>query len=101
MPRRRLTTVCLLAALAAGCGGAAVGGHAGTTAAARSGAVAVSSAGAHDWPMFGRNPARQSSLNASIGITAATAPRLRRQQVNLPGTVDQAPIFLHSVQAAG
>jgi outer membrane protein assembly factor BamB len=101
MPRRRLTTIFLLAALAAGCGGAAMSDHAGTTAAARSSAVAVTAAGAHDWPMFGRTPGRSSSLNASIGITAATAPRLRRQQVNLPGTVDEAPIFLHSVQAAG
>jgi hypothetical protein len=101
MPRRRLTALFLLAALAAGCGGAAVGEHAATTAAARSSTVAATAVGAHDWPMFGRTPARSSSLNASIGISAATAPRLRRQQIGLPGTVDEAPIFLHSVRVDG
>jgi outer membrane protein assembly factor BamB len=104
MPRPGVMTLVLLGALAAGCGGAG-GDDVATTAAAEPAteteAPASKAATAGDWPTFGRTPSRTSSSSASIGITAATAPRLRRQTIELPGTVDNAPIYLHSVRVAG
>lgn len=94
-----------LGALAAGCGGA--GGSRAETNAVAADAVGPSSAAkavastAQDWPMFGRTPSRPSSGSASIGIGPRNAAGLRRQQVALPGTVDSAPIFLHSARVRG
>jgi outer membrane protein assembly factor BamB len=51
-----------------------------------------------DWPTFGFNAARDSSGPADTGITAANVRGLRRQQVQLDGTVDAAPIYLHDVK---
>ena len=50
--------------------------------------------GAPDWPVFGRTSSRPSSTGASIGISAPDAPRLQRTTIDLPGTVDSAPIYL-------
>ncbi len=50
-----------------------------------------------DWPMFGYVPARTNDGPATTGITAANASSLRRLQVQLPGTVDASPIYLHQV----
>jgi hypothetical protein len=52
------------------------------------------------WPMFGLSAARPSATNASPGITAASALRLRRRQVRTPGTVDSTPIILGDVAFA-
>src|SRR4051812_15080047 len=105
MARHRVATLALLGALAAGCGGAS-GGSAETTASSQATTAAPApkgnaSATAQDWPTFGRTPSRPSSSSSSIGITAATAPTLQRQKVSLPGTVDSAPIYLHSVAVGG
>src|SRR5947209_12133825 len=91
---RRATTLALL--VVAGCGGAGAttaapadtGPSPGTTPAR---AAAASS---RDWPMFGLDARRTSATNASTGITAASAPRLRRRTVSLPGTVDSSPIYV-------
>src|SRR5947209_7327711 len=93
---RRATTLALL--VVAGCGGAGAttaapadtGPSPGTTPAAARAAAASS----RDWPMFGLDARRTSATNASTGITAASAPRLRRRTVSLPGTVDSSPIYV-------
>lgn len=69
--------------------------HAASPRAARGSAVSRS------WPRFGRTASRTSSSNHDIGISAADAPKLRRQQVKLPGTVDSAPIFLADARVHG
>jgi hypothetical protein len=51
-----------------------------------------------DWPLFGLGPSRPDATGRAIGITSASAPRLRRQTVALPGTVDSTPVYLHAVK---
>jgi outer membrane protein assembly factor BamB len=51
--------------------------------------------------MFGYTAARTNTGPASTGITAANVGRLRQQQIQLPGTVDSSPIYLHGVQVEG
>lgn len=58
-------------------------------------------ANGHDWPMFGVEATRSSHFADSTGITAANVATLRVQQVQLGGTVDAAPIYLHAVQVLG
>jgi outer membrane protein assembly factor BamB len=53
-----------------------------------------------DWPRFGYDTARHGSAPAS-GITAANASKLVRRQVQLDGTVDSSPIYLHDVRVRG
>jgi hypothetical protein len=54
-----------------------------------------------DWPEFGLNPQRSDVSSLSTGITAANVAHLRHVSVNLPGTVDSSPIYLHEASAAG
>src|SRR5205814_256059 len=54
-----------------------------------------------DWPMFGFDAARHNVGPASTGISAANVAHLRRQVVQLGGTVDSSPIYLHSVKVGG
>jgi hypothetical protein len=65
-----------------------------------SGRGAASPSG-HDWPRFGWSPARSSAPTFSTGITAAKLGSLHRQQVQLDGTADSSPIYLHAVQVGG
>jgi hypothetical protein len=51
--------------------------------------------GGHDWTRFGWD-ARRSS-DSPYGIAASAVPHLTRQQVQLPGTADSSPIYLHDV----
>jgi hypothetical protein len=55
----------------------------------------------NDWTRFGWNAARSSAPTFSTGITAANVKSLRRQQVQLGGTADSSPIYLHAVQVSG
>jgi hypothetical protein len=55
----------------------------------------------HDWPMFGWSPDRANSPTFATGITAANVGSLTRQQVQLDGTVDASPIYLHGVRVRG
>lgn len=55
----------------------------------------------HDWTRFGYDEARTSASTADVGLTAATVPTMRRQQVSIDGTVDASPIYLHNVQVNG
>jgi outer membrane protein assembly factor BamB len=51
--------------------------------------------------MAGFSAARSNSGPTVTGITRKNIGRLRRQQVQLPGTVDSSPIYLHDVMVAG
>src|ERR1700716_1067294 len=55
----------------------------------------------HDWTRFGRNPARGRAATFATGVTAANVKSLTRQQVQLDGTADSSPIYLHAVQVGG
>ena len=71
---------------------AAVAACAGSSRAATSG---------NDWTRFGWNAVRSSAPTFSTGIAAANLTSLQRQQVQLGGTADSSPIYLHAVQAGG
>ena len=64
-------------------------------------ALAASPPTPHDWTRFGYDAARSSSSPFATGITAANAARLQRERVELDGTVDSSPIFLHGVTVGG
>jgi hypothetical protein len=53
------------------------------------------------WPEFGLNPQRTDTSELASGITSANVAHLRRTTVDLPGTVDSSPIYLHGVSAGG
>ena len=55
----------------------------------------------NDWTRFGWNASRTSAPTFSTGITAAQLGSLQRQQVQLDGTVDASPIYLHGVTVHG
>ena len=63
--------------------------------------VAIAAGGGSDWPEFGGNPQRSDASNAPTGITAANVAGLPRRRIDLPGTVDSSPIYLHGVSVAG
>ena len=58
-------------------------------------------ASAQDWPRFGWDVGRSNAPRVAMGITAANVALLRRQQVNLDGTVDASAIYLHHVVVHG
>jgi len=58
-------------------------------------------ASVHDWTRFGWDAGRSSASNDPTGITAGNVATLRRQQVELEGTVDGSAIYLHSVRVNG
>ena len=58
-------------------------------------------AAGHDWTRFGWNAVRSSAPSFATGITAGNVKSLARQQVQLDGTVDSSPIYLHGVQVGG
>ena len=55
----------------------------------------------HDWPRFGWSVWRSSAPTFATGIAAANVKSLLRQQVQLDGTVDSSPIYLHGVKVGG
>jgi hypothetical protein len=58
-------------------------------------------AGTHDWTRFGWDAGRSNASTDPTGITAANIGTMRRQQVQLDGTVDASPIYLHGVRVNG
>jgi hypothetical protein len=100
---RRALPLALGAVLAAGCGGGDDGPAPRDAASDPSPPVARDSSTAriHDWPMFGVTAARHNRYPGPTGIGAATARKLVRTRVKLPGTVDSSPLFLHAVRVAG
>jgi outer membrane protein assembly factor BamB len=71
---------------------------AGSSRSARSAAAA---AAAGDWPQFGYTNQRSNNGPTRTNITSATLKRLKRHNVQLPGTVDSSPIELNGVAAKG
>src|SRR5947208_7113569 len=51
----------------------------------------------HDWTRFGWSPARTNAPPFATGITARAVGSMQRQQVQLDGTADSSPIYLHAV----
>ncbi len=64
-------------------------------------ATPTSGAPLTDWPEFGLDPQRSDATNRPTGITARTVTRLRARRIDLPGTVDSSPIYLHQVSVKG
>jgi hypothetical protein len=64
-------------------------------------ALALGSPLGHDWTRFDWSPQRSGAPAFQTGITAANVHSLRRQQVQLPGTADSSPIYLHGVVVNG
>jgi hypothetical protein len=67
-------------------------------------ALSAGSAGGasgNDWMRFGWSVWRSSAPTFATGITAANVKSLARQQVQLGGTADSSPIYLHGVQVGG
>src|SRR5438034_5111283 len=64
-------------------------------------AVAFAAPAAHDWTRFDYDAKRSGVYPFATGITAANAARLQRQRIELDGTVDASPIFLHGVTVEG
>jgi outer membrane protein assembly factor BamB len=63
--------------------------------------VALATPVAHDWTRFGFDAARSSASPYATAITASNARQLQRQRVELDGTADSSPIFLHDVVVGG
>src|SRR5439155_2232656 len=63
--------------------------------------LALPAPAGHDWARFDYDAARSGVYPFATGITAANAGRLQRQHVELDGTVDSSPIFLHDVMVGG
>ena len=55
----------------------------------------------HDWARFDWSPARTGAPTFATGIATPNLEQLRRQRVQLPGTADSSPIYLHAVQVGG
>jgi hypothetical protein len=72
-----------------------------STAASSTGTDAAAPPALLDWPEFGLDPQRSNATNESTGITAANVAHLRRHQVQLPGTVDSSPVYVHGANVAG
>jgi PQQ-like domain len=85
-------------ALASGCGQAAGPPDAASLPPAAPASVPGSN---FDWPLLGLNPQRTDATDQPTGITAGNARRLKRRSVDLPGTVDSSPIYLHDVSVQG
>jgi hypothetical protein len=94
---------CALGAPLGACGSTAPAAISTPTASAGSIPNASSSSAPRllDWPEFGLDPQRSDVSESATGITAANVAHLRRATVQLPGTVDSSPIYLHGVTVAG
>src|SRR4051794_20915384 len=63
--------------------------------------VTAARGSARDWNRFGFNAQRSNVGPSRTGITTRNLSRLRRRQVQLPGTVDSSPIYLARVRVSG
>jgi hypothetical protein len=101
--RLRLALVLTASVFVASCGGSSAAESSTPTVApgAIPTATDASMKALLDWPEFGLNPQRSDVSEAASGISASQLGHLRRRTVNLPGTVDSSPIYLHAVQVGG
>ncbi len=99
----RSTAASAACALLVACGSAPAAGPTPKTSASAIPAPAHSAAEAQllEWPEFGLDPQRSDVSEASTGITGANVAHLRRTTVQLPGTVDSSPIYLHGAVVGG
>ena len=99
----RLTSASAACAVVVACGSAPAAGPTPKTSAAAIPSPAHSAADPRllEWPEFGLDPQRSDVSEASTGITAANVGHLRRITVQLPGTVDSSPIYLHGALVGG
>jgi hypothetical protein len=99
----RLSVVASVGVTLAACGSSAPADVSTPTASATAIPHATSSSSARllDWPEFGLNPQRSGSSELSTGITSANVTHLRRTTVNLDGTVDSSPIYVHGAVVHG
>jgi hypothetical protein len=99
----RLVAALIACALLGACGSSAPADVSTPTAgtAAIPSTAQTSSTRLLDWPEFGLNPQRSDVSPLSTGITAANVAHLHRVTVNLPGTVDSSPVYLHEASVAG
>ena len=81
--------------------GAASSGLAVAAGSSHAGVAASAAASGNDWTRFDWNAQRSGSVPFATGITAANVSGLKRQQVQLPGTVDSSAIYLHGVTIGG
>jgi hypothetical protein len=63
--------------------------------------TAPAHAAVHDWTRFGFDAARSNNSSAVAGIGAADVKTLKRQDVQVPGTVDSSAIYVHAAVVAG
>ncbi len=56
---------------------------------------------ANDWTRFGWDEGRSDAATVDTGLSAKNVGSLERQQVDLGGTVDSSPIYLHGVSIGG
>jgi hypothetical protein len=99
----RLTSASAACAFVVACGSAPAAGPIPKTSAA---AIPLPAHTAVDqrllaWPEFGLDPQRTDVSEAPTGITAANVGHLRRVTVQLPGTVDSSPVYLHGALVGG
>ncbi len=79
---------------AAGCGGGSSG--AAPVTADPPASAAAAAARNRDWPLYGVTRDR-----ANVTSAGARPTRLRRLRLNVAGTVDSSPIYLHAVRVGG
>jgi hypothetical protein len=90
----------LLLTLAAGGASAAAAGLTNGSGSG-SGRPAAATVPDGDWPTFDYNAQRSGVGPAQTGITSQSLGTLRRQVINLPGTVDASAVQLHNVVVEG
>lgn len=98
----------LACALLCACGGSGASKALSTTSGAKQIPTAradraggVDTARLLDWTQFGGDPQRSDTTERSTGITAANVRTLKQVHVQLSGTVDSSPVYLHGVFIAG
>jgi PQQ-like domain len=107
MPSRshssRLAAALLAGALLSACGSSAPADV--SAPAARTSAIPTparpASGGLLAWSEFGLNAQRSDVSPLSTGISAGNVAHLRGLTVELPGTVDSSPVYLHAASVAG
>jgi len=91
----RLLAIALAGLALAACAGSG----AATTSGVRGASKTVATGG--DWTRFGWDARRSNDADVDTGIAAGDLAGLSRQQVQLPGTVDSSPIYLHDITVRG
>ena len=92
---RRLILAVAAGAALGGCGSRSAPADTPVSATVPATAVAAASTN-HDWPVFG-----VTSDRANVSAAGADPAHLRRFEIDVPGTVDSSPIYLHGARVTG